>query len=431
MKLIYRIIARISLVLTLVLGIWAVFFYTAILNEVNDEADDSLEDYSETIIIRRLAGEELPAENNGSNNQYYLEEVTGEYARSHKAISYQDSMVYIKEKNETEPARILSTIFKDGTGTFYKLTVSTPTIEKNDLKNAILYWSIFLYAALLFTIVLICVGVFHRSMKPLYVLLDWLDGYRTGKKNDPLVNNTKVTEFRKLNEAAVRNALRNEELFEQQKQFIGNASHEIQTPLAICRNRLEMLMEDDSLTETQLEELAKTHQTLEYITRLNKSLLLLSKIDNRQFPDAKEIDLNPVVIQYLEDYREVYAYRGIETEINESGIFRVMMNETLAVSLTANLLKNAFAHNINGGHLRIDITDKSLTFCNSGINRALDAEHIFERFYQGNKKEGSTGLGLAIADSICKLQNISLRYCFRNGEHCFELSLTGTTHPLS
>ena len=104
-------------------------------------------------------------------------------------------------------------------------------------------------------------------MRPLYVLLHWLDGYQTGKRNKPLSNDTQITEFRKLNEAAIRYVERTEQMFEQQKQFIGNAAHEIQTPLAICRNRLEMLMEDDSLSEKQLEELMKTHQTLEYITK--------------------------------------------------------------------------------------------------------------------------------------------------------------------
>lgn len=97
------------------------------------------------------------------------------------------------------------------------------------------------------------------------------------KEKQTSENDTRITEFRKLNDAAARYVERTEQMFEQQKQFIGNASHEIQTPLAICRNRLEMLMEDDSLSEKQLEELMKTHQTLEYITKLNKSLLLLSK----------------------------------------------------------------------------------------------------------------------------------------------------------
>lgn len=422
MKLLYYIIIRISLALTLILTVWALFFYVAMIDEVNDEVDDSLEDYSELIIIRSLAGEELPVENNGSNNQYYLTDVSEEYGKSRADISYKDSMVYIVEKGETEPARILTTIFKDDNDNYHELTVSTPTIEKLDLKNSILLWIVFLYITLLLTIILITVWVFYRNMRPLYVLLHWLDDYRAGKKNEPLRNDTIVTEFKKLNEAAIRNAERNEQLFEQQKQFIGNASHEIQTPLAICRNRLEMMMEDESLSEAQLGELMKTHQTLEHITKLNKSLLLLSKIDNGQFTETKELELNTVLKQYLGDYEEVYEYRNIEASVVENGTFKVSMNESLATALLTNLLKNAFVHNVDGGHIRIEINDRGMTFRNTGLGQALDQEHIFDRFFQGSKKEGSTGLGLAIADSICKLQHLRLRYYLENEEHCFEVS---------
>lgn len=422
MKLIYYILLRITLALTFILTVWAVFFYVTMIDEVNDEVDDSLEDYSELIIIRALAGEELPAKNSGSNNQYYLKEVSPEYAQSHNDIQYRDSMVYIVEKEETEPARILTTIFKDDEERYYQLSVSTPTIEKRDLKDAILMWIIFLYVALLFCIIIISVWVFYRNMRPLYVLLNWLENYRTGKNNEPLKNKTQVTEFRKLNDAAIRNAERTEQLFEQQKQFIGNASHEIQTPLAICRNRLEMLMEDDSLSETQLEELMKTHQTLEYITKLNKSLLLLSKIDNGQFVDTKNLELNVLLKQYLEDYKEVYDYRNITASVVEQASFHVIMNESLAIALLTNFLKNSFVHNVDGGQIKIIITKDSITFRNTGAEHSLNKNHIFERFYQGNKKEGSTGLGLAIADSICRLQHLSLRYYFEQGEHCFEVS---------
>ena len=92
----------------------------------------------------------------------------------------------------------------------------------------------------------------------------------------------------------------------------------------------------------------KTHQTLEYITKLNKSLLLLSKIDNGQFTDTKELELNVLLKQYLQDYEEVYDYRNIEVTIDEQGVFKVTMNESLAVALLTNLLKNAFVHNIDG-----------------------------------------------------------------------------------
>lgn len=421
MKLLYRIVLRISLALSVILAAWAAFFYIAVIDEVNDEMDDSLEDYSEAIIIRSLAGKELPSENNGSNNQYYLTEVTADYAKSRDNICYADSMVYIREKQETEPARILTTIFEDKEGHYYELVVSTPTLDKADLREAILGWIVFLYLALLVTILIISVFVFYRSMKPLYTLLHWLDTYRIGKKNEPLLNNTNITEFRKLNEATLRNAARNEHLFEQQKQFIGNASHEIQTPLAICRNRLEALMEDESLTELQLEELLKTHQTLEHITRLNKSLLLLSKIDNGQFTETKDMELNPILKQYLEDFKEVYAYKKLEIRVEDKGAFIITMNESLAASLLTNLLKNAFLHNVDGGHLHIEISSAAITFRNSGTE-ALDEQRIFDRFYQGSKKEGSTGLGLAIVSSICKMQQLHITYWFETGEHCFRIN---------
>lgn len=274
---------------------------------------------------------------------------------------------------------------------------------------------------MLLSIILISVWLFYRNMRPLYVLLHWLDSLQTGKPGQPLQNDTKISEFKKLNEAAVRYTDRMEQLFEQQKQFIGNASHEIQTPLAICLGRLEMLMEDESLSESQLEELVKTQHTLEYITKLNKSLLLLTKIDNGQFADTKQLVLNPLVRQYAADYEEVYSYRCIRVSMEEKGTFELTMNESLAISLITNLLKNAFVHNVDGGHISITITSTSIQFRNTGIQHPLDAAHIFTRFYQGTKKEGSTGLGLAIADSICRMQHLSLCYRYLEGEHCFEI----------
>ena len=403
MKLIYHTIFRLSLVLTAILTIWAIFFYITMIDEINDEVDDALEDYSETIIIRALAGEELPSGHIGSNNQYYLTEVSQEYAKSQSDIQYKDSMVYIIEKGETEPARILTTIFRDGQGKYHQLTVSTPSIEKEDLKKSIQLWIVFLYVALLLCIILVSIWVFYRNMRPLYILLHWMDEYQTGKNNTPLRNNTKITEFQKLNDAVVRYTERTEQIFEQQKQFIGNASHEIQTPLAICRNRLEMLMEDDSLSEKQLEELIKTHQTLEYITKLNKSLLLLTKIDNKQFSDTKNLELNTHLKQYIEDYKEVYQYKNIQVNIEETGHFYINMNESLATVLLTNLLKNAFVHNIDEGIIQIIITTDSIIFKNTGIKHPLDREHIFERFYKANEAASGSGIGLALTKMLVEL----------------------------
>lgn len=421
MKLFHLVLWRISLALIVVLTVWAGFFYMAVVEEVNDEVDDTLEDYSEGLIIRALSGEDMPTASNGSNNQYYLYEVSESYAASHPQITYRDEMVFITEKSETEPARVLITIFRTEDERYMELVVYTPTIEKLDLLRAILGWIIFLYVLLLLIILSINIWVFRKNMKPLYVLLKWLDSSQLGKKNEPLENTTKITEFRKLNAATMAFAERGEKLFEQQKTFIGNASHEMQTPLAICRNRLEMLMEDETLTEHQLNELIKTHQTLENLTRMNRSLLLLCKIENGQFADARSVCLNDILAHYLDDYKEVYAYRNITVTVTTDSSFCVEMNDSLVSVLVTNLLKNSFVHNIDGGFIYIKITANTFEISNTG-EKPLDRERIFERFYQGQKKEGSTGLGLALVDSICKANHLKIDYTYVENRHIFTIS---------
>ena len=422
MKLFYHVMIRLSMGVIVVLTAWAALFYVAMVDEINDEVDDTLEGYSDLIITRSLAGKELPSKDIGSNNQYYLREVDNAYAVSRNQISYTDSMVYIAEKNETEPARILTTIFRNEAGQYFELVVSIPTIEKKDLIEAIFYLVLTLYVALLLAIILINVWVFRKSMKPLYVLLRWLEDNRLGRKRTELRNPTNVTEFCQLNDAVNAYASHSEEVFEQQKQFIGNASHETQTPLAICRNRIELLMEDESLKEEQIDELAKTLQTLEHVTRLNKSLLLLSKIDNNQFGEETHVVMNDVLKHFLEDYKDVYEYRNIDVDMTEEGMFEVDMNEMLATMLVTNLLKNAFVHNTDGGKIKVSFSSDAMEFCNTGDSEALDPHRIFERFYQGKKREGSTGLGLAIVHSICQQSGLQIKYEYRDGMHCFRVS---------
>lgn len=422
MKLIYQIILKVSVALVFLLTAWATFFYFALQVEINDEVDDALENYSEIIIIKALAGQELPAENGGSNNSYRIKEVDEDYVKEHPVIRYADADIYIPELQETEPARILTTIFRDGSGSYFELTVATPSFEKDDLREAILNWIVFLYIILLLIIIGINVWVFSKSMRPLYALLNWLDTYNVGGENIPLENNTKISEFRKLNDAAIRYAGRAEQMFDQQKQFIGNASHEIQTPLAVCQNRLEWLTDNTDLSEEQLSEILKTRRSIDYIIRLNKSLLFLSKIDSGQFTDSVLVDMNALLERQLDLYKDIYDYRNIKVTLEDRADLSVEMNESLATALVTNLLKNAYVHNSDNGYIRIKIDSTSIQFCNGAVSGALEGERIFERFYQGAKKEGSTGLGLAIVSAIGKHYGICVTYRYFEGEHRFVLS---------
>lgn len=166
---------------------------------------------------------------------------------------------------------------------------------------------------------------------PLYALLNWLDSLFAGQTcTDPVPNDTRIPEFRRLNEAAAQAVERSEQLFKQQKQFIGNASHELQTPLAVCNNRIEWLLDNTELTEEQMEELFKTKHTLNYIVRLNKSLLFLSRIDNGQFTDSRPVEINSIVKRLLDDYKEIFSHYKAQISLEEQGLLKITMNETLA-----------------------------------------------------------------------------------------------------
>ena len=420
MQLIYRMALRLTALLLPLMAVWGAFFYFTIVNEIRDEADDALEDYSATIISRMLAGEALPQENDGSNNSFEVHAVDSDYAATHPHLSYRDENIYIPDKREKEPARVITSIFHDAAGNYYELTVTTPTFEKADLFEAVLGWIVVLYVALLVIVLTITMIIFRRGLQPLYDLLHWLDAYRPGGRPERVPNNTDVEEFRRLNVALQQAVDRSEELFERQSQFIGNASHELQTPLAIIGNRVEWLLDSTTITEEEAGELFKIKKTLSRAVRLNKTLLLLTKIDNGQFPESVEVDLVQMIRESAESYGDVYAEREVRVTQSLPAEFKVEMNESLAATLVTNLIKNAFVHSSNGSEVHISIAGRTLTISNAG-EEPLDKEHIFERFYQAARKEGSTGLGLALVAAICRYYNLRLEYFFADGKHYFEV----------
>lgn len=429
MKLVNLLTLRLSAIGALVFAFWATLFYFAIIDEINDEVDDSLEDHAETVIRRSLAGEPLPDEPAMTNNQYYLHEVSAEYAASRSHIRYEDNEVYIKAKNEFEPARTISYIFNDDRGRFFEVVVFTPTIDKADLKAAVAYWLAALYAAMVACIVVVNRRSLRRGMRPLQAILAWLDAYRLGERNKEMPQNTSVTEFRRLGEAICRTTKRNEALFEEQKRFTANASHELQTPLAVIQSRLEMLLDDGQLTEQQMGEVVKALHTLKALSRTNRSLLLLSKIAGGQFTSTEAISMAGTVDRLLPDMEMIYAHKGIAVERRTHGDLVLNMDESLATTLATNLLKNAFTHANRGGRIAISITPTSMAIANTGQDTPLDGQRIFERFYHTPGNASSTGLGLSIVQAICRLYGIGVAYRFERGMHVFEISRNSRLKP--
>ena len=416
MKLIYRVTLRLSIVLLPILLIWATVFYFSMVNEINDETDDSLEDYATMLIRRTLTGSELPGQSDGSNNTYSIE-LLGNSGQHKPYIHFEDRRVYIPEKRETEPARTLTMTFADSDGNTYLLTVSTPTFEREDLLLSVLWHLILLYATLTLTILAVTALIFNYSMRPLYRLLSWLDNYNLGDGVENLPVCTHITEFKKLTESARSTIERAEKYYERQKQFIGNASHELQTPLAVLGTRIEWMIDNTPLTEEQFAELAKMRQSLHRLSRLNRTLLLISKIENAQFNEKHDVDFVELTNNELEIYQDIYAGKEIQCNTEMPARFIVSMDESLATTLVTNLLKNAFLPTADGGTIDISLSNGTLAVSNSG-EEALEATRLFDRFYTSGKS-GSTGLGLALVKSISEFYKFGLEYSFTGGKHHF------------
>ena len=421
MKLLLKITAWLALALTILLTGWAFCFYIATVDEINDETDDSLIDYSDGLIIRKLAGVELPSDDNGTNNTYYIKEVTEEYAMSRPWIGFEYQEVFIAAKSEFESARVLNRIFRDRDDCFFELTVAVPTFEKEDIQRSILWWIIALYVALLLSVLFISVLVVSYNMRPLKAMLRWLDEYNPGKQMPPVPSGDNVTEFRQLSETIQNAASRFEVQYQEQKRFIGNASHELQTPLASCIGRIEMLLDSPDLTEMQASELVKVHRELHGLVNLNKTLLLLTRIENGQFPDTSKIDFSSVFSDAEAMFSEIYAGRGVRVSMSVDEPFIWEMNPQLALILVRNLLKNAFVHSSSGSEVQVRMDRVGFSVANPG-GKPLDSGKIFTRFYHSQSaNEGSTGLGLAIVSSICGGYGLSVDYSFAGGMHIFSV----------
>ena len=424
MNLSTKIILSLSAFVLVALGVWGTVFYYSFMGELTEEMDETLDDYSEDIIIWSLAGEPMPYSDAVAYNTFEIREVTPEYASANNRIRYWESITYIQSQDEDVPARNRTCIFRDAQDRYYELTVSVPTVERDSISEHILKWTVILYAVLLVAIIGIAHSVVRHSLRPLDALLKWFDSYTHGDSPGPMPAETRVVEFRKLSDVAKKAVARLESRNEEQKAFIGNVSHELQTPLSVCTARIEMLLSDPDLTQSQAEQLMKIDRSIRDLSRINKTLLMIHRIENDSFPESEKIDFSVLAVEGIELYSEIYASRNIDASLDVRSGFVFEMNRQLASMLMNNLLKNAFVHGNPGSKVKVDMSSDGFSVSNEGAV-PLDRDKIFTRFYrQSSDKDGSTGLGLAIVHSICQSYGLGLEYSWKSGWHIFHISVS-------
>lgn len=421
MKLLSYTYRKLALLLFLLMAVWGVLFYYAIIDEVVDETDDTLENYGEILMESALHDPSI-LETEGSLMSFYkFTPISEEEGRHYRQVFY-DATVYIELEDEDEPVRVMCTAFRMPDGQYYELKLMISILDRDDMVEAMLW-----YLGALFLLFLICTSigiqlVLKGVFRPLHRLLDWLHCIQPGKEVPPLDNPTKIREFRQLSDAALDMGNRSYKAYEEQKQFIENASHELQTPLAIVRGKVELLAESEGMTEQQMEQLDEIYATLGRAVRLNKSLLLLSRIENGQYTEMEDVSVDEILDELLPDLMDIYEHKQVRLiRKREEQPFIIRCNHSLAQILVSNLVKNSLLHNREEGELQVLTTPTSLVIKNTG-DVPLDGEKLFRRFYHGmDGKKDSTGLGLAIARSIALSSSLKLTYEWQDGMHTFRL----------
>ncbi|MFL9835336.1 sensor histidine kinase [Chryseobacterium terrae] len=424
MKLLNRSLFHLMSWLLLIVSLWSVIFYFNMLDEIKDSVDEELENYKRQIVFKAEKDRTILQQKTFDEGFFSVNPISKEKALSFKD-TYEDTEIYAQDADdeapELEPVRVLTTVFEQN-GNFYELKIFNNMVEEDDLVKELLWDAAGLYVLLIFSILVINNVILQKLWKPFYDLLHDLKNYRLGTgKNFPKAE-TKTKEFADLQEAVTTLLDYSEKTYEQQKEFIGNASHELQTPLAIAISKLELLMEKENFTDNQAEKIAEILEIIERLVRLNKSLLLLTKIENKQFFDNKEISVNEIVNKNINDLQDMADFKMVEISVQENALLSVNADSALINIIVSNLLRNAIFHNIKNGKVEVEISDHRLIVKNTGNNKALEQEKIFTRFQKNQQNLSGTGLGLAIVKAVTELYDFSVSYDFKNELHEFSVS---------
>lgn len=420
MKLINYLILRITILFTIIMLFWSAIYFVLQMNEINDGNDEGLTNLKQEFIAK------------ANTNPGFVEalEIHNPLNIIVKEIPYQEAIsiienftttkVYFSTEFEKEEVRMLTTAFRcEQNGKYYRLQFFTSTVESDDLIKNMFYLLFGLWIALSFTLFLVGKIIMSKANKPFYNLLNELEKFRLDNSQMIDFTPSNIREYTQLNKSVRELLKKNITVFTEQKVFIENTSHELQTPLTIVIAKLELLIEKYQHNRNYAEDIADVLNILNRMKRLNANLLLLSKIKNRQFPETSSVNLRNVLETVIADFDDLIDYKGIIIEKTGEASPVMQMNEDLAYILFTNLIKNAVAHNHQGGKIIIRYASDSITIANSGNEVSVD---IFERYQNASVDEKSSGLGLSIVKSIVALYEIEITYSY-DKVHIFTLQL--------
>lgn len=332
---------------------------------------------------------------------------------------FSDTLIYDKNEREMAPQRLLTSVLQIG-GINYKIKIWRSTLEYDELYAGITMSLVIVLIFMALASMLMNFWISKTLWKPFYKTVANVKSFRAIDSKVPGFLNTSVTEFSDLNDS-IRDMM--EKMisdFNSQKKFTENASHEIQTPLAVIKTKVDLLIQSKNLGESEAGLIMSIEDACMKLVRMNQSLLLLTKIENRQFAALEKVSLQEIVKTSLRLFEGRIDDIQNDVDIKMKSDFWVFINKDLCLILVNNLVQNALRHKSENGKIEILLDAGSLTISNPGLAPLPD--NIFERFNKDSFSAESMGLGLAIAREIAETGGLTLTYTFLAKRHLFILS---------
>lgn len=255
----------------------------------------------------------------------------------------------------------------------------------------------------------------------LYQILQTLEEFDVDEPKKVAFEESSFPIFNELNEYLIELIDRIRNHYQANKQFTQNASHELQTPLAIIKGHIELLLQSPNMGEKEIESLAIVLQNTNRLSKLNSALILLSKIEHQRFGDTQKVDFINVTNEVLKNFHDLIHIQEIDIKKEFQNSFEVEISETLAEILIANLVQNAIRHNIENGFIEIKINSNSFVISNSGKTLNFPTEVLFKRFKRESDSDESLGLGLSIIRRICEQSGLEVFYDYEEELHVLRI----------
>ncbi|MDD3907251.1 MAG: HAMP domain-containing sensor histidine kinase [Bacteroidales bacterium] len=328
-----------------------------------------------------------------------------------------DSLIYDDVEKEMIPFRLIR-FSAQTTNANYVIVIKESKIETSDLVISI-FFSLMLVFGLFCLILYVANSYLNRKIWSPF--LETISAIKTLNINNRDVSfkyqTSHIEEFNELNFSLQKMIERIESDYLHMKEFSENAAHELQTPLSIIRSKLESLLQSKDLNNEDAQLIDQALESTVRLSRLNQSLLLLTKIENRQYEQKQEVSFSSVFDKYIEFYNENILENGIEIQLNKYEDFVFEINPTLADLLISNLLSNAIKHNIQDGEAVINIEKGRFEIFNTGEEPTCSTELFFNRFKKGNHLPEHLGLGLALVKEIVETSGLQITYIYENDRH--------------